>query len=100
MEEIRSFNFRELGFDQSVGTIAHYEFFAIAFIDLEVTLVGSFGRRGRDLCLIHAGLFDDFTQLDWAAVFHRLPDGVGGFVEEDFVGHLVGALVVRWGFVR
>ena len=32
-------------------------------------------------------MFDDFAQLDRAAVFHRLPNGVGGFVEEDFVGH-------------
>ena len=31
--------------------------------------------------------FDDFAQLDRPALFHRLPDGVGGFVEEDFVGH-------------
>ncbi len=31
--------------------------------------------------------FDDFAQLNRAAIFHRLPDGVGGFVEKDFVGH-------------
>ena len=28
-----------------------------------------------------------FAELDRAALFDALPDGVGGFVEQDFVGH-------------
>ena len=31
--------------------------------------------------------FDDFAEFNRPVLFHRLPNGVGGFVEEDFVGH-------------
>src|SRR5262249_32293388 len=63
------------------------ELLAIAFVDLEIVLTSRFRCSGGNLGLVDACLFGDVSQLNRAAVFYRLPDGVCGFVEEEFVGH-------------
>ena len=70
-----------------VCSLALYEFLTLTLDDLEVAVCGGFRRSGGNLCLIKPGGFCNFAQLNRPALLDRLPDGIRGFVEEDFVGH-------------
>jgi len=75
--------------DVKLGVVgfANDQFIAIALLDGEKSVLCRFRRRRRNLRLIDSRELHDVTELDWALLLHRLPDGVGGFVEQDFVGH-------------
>jgi len=80
-------DFRQASRNKPAGAFADDQLLLLGLCNLEETLCRRLIRGRSNLRLVDLGELDDSAECDRAALLHRLPDGVGGFVQQDFVGH-------------
>ena len=83
----RRANLRQARGDQSSGTFADHHFVPLPLRDVKEITCRRLKSCRRDLRLVDPRQFDDSAELNRAVIPHRLPDGVGGLVQEHFFGH-------------